>query len=351
MPAIVFKELEILTRDIFEAIGVSPDGAAWMAQLLVRSNLRGHDSHGVIRIPQYIASWRKGEVDPKAGLRVVQEGPATALVDGNMGFGQIVARRGMELAMDKAGAVGVSAVGIFNSNHIGRLADYAEMACEGDMIALITVNNSGAGQRMAPWGGRAPRLSTNPIAFASPAKEAAPISIDISSTVVAEGKIRVKRNRQEQLPLGWVLDADGNPTTDQNAIYGDPPGTILPVGGHKGYGLALMGEILSGILARAGHVTESPGVMYNGIFMTVFDISRFVPPATFRAEVDDLIRYLKSCPTIPGTDKILTPGEPELFVEAKRRKSGIFVEHETWRQIEEIARGFDVAIPNVLISS
>jgi hydroxycarboxylate dehydrogenase B len=351
MPTIAFEELEIVTRDIFQASGVSVDGAAWMAQLLVRSNLRGHDSHGVIRIPQYIASWRKGDANPKAEPRVIQEGPGTALINGNLGFGQIIAKHGMELAMDKASAVGVSAVGIFNCNHIGRLADYAEMACERDMIALVTVNNSGAGQRMAPWGGRAPRLSTNPVAFASPAKKAIPISIDISSTVVAEGKIRVKRNRQEQIPLGWVLDADGNPTTDQNAIYRDPPGTILPVGGHKGYGLALMGEILSGILARAGHVTESPGILRNGVFMTVFDIARFVSPATFRAEVDDLIRYLKTCPTIPGTDNILIPGEPELFVEAERRKSGIFVEHETWRQIEEIARGFGVALPNASISS
>jgi LDH2 family malate/lactate/ureidoglycolate dehydrogenase len=350
MPIFDFEKLEILARDIFRAIGVSPDGAAWMAQLLVRSNLRGHDSHGVIRIPQYIASWRKGDANPKAEPRVIQEGPATALVDGNLGFGQIVAKRGMELAMDKAGTVGVSAVGIFNCNHIGRLADYSEMAFERDMIALVTVNSGGAGQRMAPWGGRSPRLSTNPIAFACPAKDAAPISFDIATTVAAEGKIRVKRNRQEQIPLGWVLDADGNATTDPNVIYGDPPGTILPAGGHKGYCLALMVEILSGVLARAGHVTESPGAIRNGVFMVVFQIRRFVQTATFRAEVDDLIRYLKSCPTIPGTDRILTPGEPEMFIEEERRRSGIFVEDATWRQVEEIAREFNVPIPGASVS-
>jgi uncharacterized oxidoreductase len=346
MPTFGFEKLEILSQGIFQAIGVPTDGASWMAQLLVRSNLRGHDSHGVIRIPQYVASWRKGDANPKAEPRLVQEGPATALVDGNLGFGQIVARRGMELAMDKAGKVGVSAVGIFNCNHIGRLADYTEMAFERDMLALITVNTSGAGQRMAPWGGRAPRLSTNPIAFACPAKDETPISFDISTTVAAEGKIRVKRNRQEQVPLGWVLDAEGNPTTDPNAIYGDPPGTILPAGGHKGYSLALMIEILSGILARAGHVTQTPGSIRNGVFMVVFEIARFVPPATFRNEVDDLIRYIKSCPTAPGTDKILTPGEPELLMEEERRRSGIFVEEQTWSQIEHIAREFDVPTPD-----
>jgi uncharacterized oxidoreductase len=345
VPNFAFETLEILARDIFQAIGVSPEEAAWMAELLVRSNLRGHDSHGVIRIPQYIASWRKGDANPIAKPRVIQEGPATALVDGDLGFGQIVAKQGMELAMGKAGAVGVAVVGIFNCNHIGRLADYTEMAFDRDMIALMTVNIGGAGQRMAPWGGRAPRLGTNPIAFACPAKEITPISFDIATTTAPEGKIRVKRNRQEQLPPGWVLDADGVATTDPNAIYGNPPGTILPAGGHKGYCLALMVEIFSGILARAGHVRESPGPVRNGVFMVVFEIARFMPPMTFRAEVDDLIRYLKNCPTVPGTDRILVPGEPELLMEEERRRSGIFVEDTTWRQIEEIARELGVPIP------
>jgi uncharacterized oxidoreductase len=177
-----------------------------MAQLLVRANLRGHDSHGVIRIPQYIASWRKGDADPAAEPEVIRQGPATALVDGKLGFGQIVARRGMEVAMEKAAEVGVSSVGIFNSNHIGRLADYTEMALAQDMLAILAVNAGGAGQRMAPWGGRAPRLSTNPIAFACPTGNAAPISFDIATTVAAEGKVRVKRNGNSRCPWGgsWM---------------------------------------------------------------------------------------------------------------------------------------------------
>jgi len=345
MPTFPSASLETLARDIFRAIGVPPAAAAWMAQLLVRANLRGHDSHGVIRIPQYIASWRVGEANPTADPRVVQEGPATALVDGQLGFGQIVARRGMEVAMEKAAGAGVSAVGIFNCNHIGRLADYTEMALERDMLAILTVNAGGAGQRMAPWGGRAPRLSTNPIAFACPTGNAAPISFDIATTVAAEGKVRVKRNRKEQMPPGWVLDAEGKPTTDPNALYGNPPGTILPTGGHKGYCLALMIEVLSGIVARGGYSTEHPGPILNGVFMLVVNIARFVSPATFRNEVDDLVRYLKTCPMVPGTDRILTPGEPEVLTEAERRRSGIFVEDETWRQIEAVARELGVPIP------
>jgi uncharacterized oxidoreductase len=345
MATLTHESLEELTRNVFSAIGVPPAGASWMAHLLVRANLRGHDSHGVIRVPQYIASWRRGEADPKAEPQVIQEGPATALVDGKLGFGQIVARRGMEIAMQKAEDVGVSAVGVFNSNHIGRLADYTEMALERDMLALLTVNAGGAGQRMAPWGGRAPRLGTNPIAFACPTGNVGPMSFDIATTMAAEGKVRVKRNRQEQMPPGWVLDGDGRPTTDPNALYGDPPGTILPAGGHKGYCLALMVEVLSGIVARGGYSTASPGPIRNGIFMVVVDIARFVPPTTFRAEVDALFQYLKGCPTAPGTDQILSPGEPEMLTEAERRRSGIFVEDQTWTQIEEIGRELKVTIP------
>lgn len=347
MPTLKCDPLEKLARDVFQAITVPPAGAAWMATLLVRANLRGHDSHGVIRVPQYVASWKKGEADPKAEPVVVQDGPATALVDGKGGFGQIVAQRGMEVAMAKAAAIGVAAVGVYNSNHIGRLADYTEMALERDMLAFLAVNAGGAGQRMAPWGGRAPRLSTNPFAFACPTGSAVPISFDVATTVAAEGKVRVKRNRKEQTPPGWLIDADGKPTTDPNALYGKPEGSILPVGGHKGYSLALMVEVLGGIMARAGHSRENPGPVMNGIFMVVVDIARFVSPQNFRSEVDDLIRYLKTSPVAPGASEIMYPGEPEARAEAERRQKGIFVEEETWGQIAQAARDLGVAVPVV----
>ena len=347
MPTLKCEPLETLARDIFQAITVPPAGAAWMATLLVRANLRGHDSHGVIRVPQYVASWKKGEADPKAEPVVVQDGPATALVDGKGGFGQIVARRGMEVAMAKAAAIGVAAVGVYNSNHIGRLADYTEMALERDMLALLAVNAGGAGQRMAPWGGRAPRLSTNPFAFACPTGSGTPVSFDVATTVAAEGKVRVKRNRKEQTPPGWLIDADGKPTTDPSALYGKPEGSILPVGGHKGYSLALMVEVLGGIMARAGYSRENPGPVMNGIFMVVVDIARFVSPQNFRSEVDDLIRYLKTSPVAPGVNEIMYPGEPEARTEAERRRQGIFVEEETWDQIAQAARDLGVAVPAV----
>jgi uncharacterized oxidoreductase len=347
MPALQHGALEALARDIFRAIGTPAEGAAWMARLLVRANLRGHDSHGVIRVPQYVASYRRGEADPKAEPVIVQDGPATALLDGRNGFGQIVARHGMEVAMEKAAAVGVAAVGMHRCNHIGRLADYAEMAAERDMLGFLAVNAGGAGQRMAPWGGCAPRLSTNPLAFASPTGAATPMSLDIATTVAADGKVRVKRNRGEQIPPGWVIDAEGKPVTDPNVLYGEPPGTILPMGGHKGYGLALMVEILGGILARAGHARQDPGPVTNGVFAVVLDISRFVAPGTFRREAADLMGYLKSCPPTIAGASIFIPGEPEAISEAARRRSGIPVEEETWRQIVQAAGELGVALPAV----
>jgi len=345
MPTFKCEPLETLACEIFCAIHVPAASAAWMAKLLVRANLRGHDSHGMIRVPQYVTSWKKGEADPTAEPVVVQEGPATALVDGKRGFGQIVARRGMEVAMTKAAAIGVAAVGVHNSNHIGRLADYTEMALERDMLAILAVNAAGAGQRMAPWGGREARLSTNPFAFACPTGSGAPISFDVATTVAAEGKVRLKRNRKEQTPPGWLLDSEGKPTTNPNDLYNKPEGSILPVGGHKGYSLALMIEVLGGIVARAGYSRENPGPVLNGLFMVVVDIARFVSPQNFRAEVDDLLRYIKTSPPIQPGGEILYPGEPEAKMEAGRRKKGIFIEDETWGQIVQAARELKVSVP------
>ena len=347
MPNIAFNELEKLAGNIFQSIGVPEEGASLIAEFLVRANLRGHDSHGVIRIPQYIDCWKRGEADPKAVPTIAQEGPATAMVDGHFGFGQIIAKFAMELAMEKAAASGVSAVGLFNCNHVGRLADYTEMALKRDMIGIMTVNAGGAAQRMAPWGGKSPRLATNPIAFACPTEKREPINVDFATTIVAEGKVRLRRNRKEQTPEGWILDSEGRPTTDPNKIYDAPIGSILPAGAHKGYCLSLMVELLSGVLTGAGYVTEKPGQIQNGGFMIVLDIARFVPPGQFRADADDMIRYLKNTPPIAGVEEVLTPGEPEKKTEADRKKNGIFVEDETWGQIAAIGREFNVNIPDV----
>lgn len=344
MPTVRADELQRLGRALFQAIGVPGEDAAWMARALVRANLQGHDSHGMIRIPQYVEEWRQGKLDPKAKPRILSEGPATALLDGEAGFGQIVAREAMKLAIRKAKEVGIAAVGVKRSGHIGRLADYAEMASAQDMVALLFVNASGAGQWMAPWGGREARLSTNPLAFACPAGTTLPISLDIATATAPEGKVRVKRIRREPVPLGWILDAAGHPTTDPEALYRTPRGSLLPMAGHKGYALALMVEILAGILGRAGHVGEQPGPDYNGLLILVLDIARFLPPLEFRREVDELARYLKSSALAPGFSCILTPGETEALTEAERTSAGVFIEDDTWTQIVQVAKALGVLV-------
>ena len=193
METLAADRLQALATRIFAALGVPDSDAAWVARLLVRANLRGHDSHGVIRIPQYVGSIRKGETNPRPDLRVLQETPTTAIVDGDLGLGQVVARRAAEVGIDKAARLGLAAVGIRRSNHIGRLADYAELAAERGFVGLVWTNAPTA-QSVVPYGGLDRRLSTNPLAVAVPGPDGSvAISVDMATSIVAEGKVRVKR--------------------------------------------------------------------------------------------------------------------------------------------------------------
>ncbi len=336
MPVIQADKLETLTRQIFSALGTPEADARWIATLLVRANLRGHDSHGVIRIPQYVGSIKRGEINPKPAVRVISETPATALVDGDLGFGQVVARQATEMAVAKAKAQGLSAVGCSRTNHVGRLADYAELAAGQGLIGMLWVNAPTA-QSVVPWGGIARRLGTNPVAVAVPGRTGAALSLDMATSVVAEGKVRVKRNRKEPTPPGWLIAATGQPSTDPEVLYREPRGALLPLGGHKGYGLGLVVEILGGILSRTGAARPEHGPVQNGVFILCVDVARFLPLEQFHAEVERLIDYLKSSPRTPGVSEILVPGEPEEQTAAERRARGIFVEGETWNQIETIA--------------
>jgi uncharacterized oxidoreductase len=333
MPVIKADELEALTQRIFAARGVPESDAAWVATLLVRANLRGHDSHGVIRIPQYVASMQRGEANPRPQIRVVRETPAMAMLDGDLGFGQVVARRGIEIAIAKARAHTLAAVTLMRTKHIGRLADYAELAAEQGMIGMLWVNSPTA-LNVAPWGGAARRLGTNPHAVAIPGPGGTAMSHDFATSVVAEGKVRVKHNRKQPAPPGWFLDAEGRPATDTARFYGEPRGALLTAAQHKGYGLSLVVEILAGILSGTGAARPEQAPMHNGTFMLVIDTERFVPLASFHQQVGDLFAFMRSATPAAGANEILVPGEPEARAEAERRATGIFVEDETWGQIQ-----------------
>jgi uncharacterized oxidoreductase len=330
-------QLEAFATRIFAALGVPPGDAAWVARLLVRANLRGHDSHGVIRVPQYAGSIRKGETNPRPAMQVLDDTPTTAILDGDLGLGQVVARRATEVALEKAARQGLAAVGVRRSNHIGRLADYAELAAEQGFVGLVWTNAPTA-PSVVPHGGTARRLSTNPLAVAIPGPGGSvAISVDMATSIVAEGKVRVKRNRKEPLPAGWAIDPAGRPVSDPEVFYGPPRAGLLPAGGHKGTALGLIVEVLGGILSGEGAIGERTGPVHNGTFLVLIEVARFLPLVDFTGQVTDLVRFVKSSAPAAGVAEVMVPGEPEARSEAHRRAHGIPVEAETWRQIEEIA--------------
>ena len=329
--------LERLTQDIFVAHGVPSEDAAWIATMLVRANLRGHDSHGVIRIPQYVANLKRGTLNPRPKLHLVVDTPTVAVLEGDGGFGQIVARRGIALAIERARAQGLAAVALRGANHVGRLADYAETAAREGLVGLVWVNARG-GLNVAPWGGAARRLGTNPHAIAIPGPNGTvAMSHDFATSVWAEGKLRVKFNRGESVPPGIMLNGRGEPSTDPREYYADPVGSLLTAGAHKGYGLSLAVEILAGILSGAGAASDEPSVFRNGTLIVCLDPARFLPPAEFHAQVTALLGWVRSAPPAAGAKEILVPGEPEARTERQRRADGIPVDDETWRQIGECA--------------
>jgi uncharacterized oxidoreductase len=341
------ETLEAFAARLLVAAGAPEEEAAIVAGALVRANLAGHDSHGVIRLEQYCRLMREGLIVPGAPTEVVAETPGTVVVDGHWGFGQVVARRATELAIARARSQGVGVAGARHANHMGRLGDYPAMAAARGMVAIAAVNNHGGGAWVAPWGGREGRLSTNPIAIAAPGPDG-PILLDITTSVVAEGKIRVKRNRNEPMPAGWALDARGEPTTDPMDLYGTPRGAILPFGGeagHKGFGLSLMVDILAGALTGADCSQAAAPRVGNAFFLVAIDIAGMTPLSAFDGQVRALIDWVRSAALAPGFDAILIPGEPEAATEARRRAEGIPVDDETWRQMTDFARALGVAIP------
>lgn len=343
MPNVDADTLSRLTRDIFIGWHAPEEDAAWVATLLVRANLRGHDSHGVIRIPHYVRSLKAGETNPTPSIKVEHETAVIARLDGDLGFGQVVARRGIALAIDKAKAQGLSAVTLRRTNHVGRLADYAEMAAAEGLVGMLWVNVPMA-LNVAPWGGAARRLGTNPHAIAVPGPGGTiAMCHDFATSVWAEGKLKVKFNRGESCPPGIMLNGSGVPSTDPREYYVEPPGSLLTAGQHKGYGLSLAIEVLAGILSGTGAARPERGAVQNGTLIMCLDVERFLPLEDFHAEVARLFGFVRSAPLAAGAREILIPGEPEARMERERRANGVPLDDETWRQIRECAAEVGVA--------
>ncbi len=341
MPRFSHQLLEQLSREIFIAAGAPPDIAAHVAHSLVDANLAGHDSHGVLRIPSYLQFIQQGTLKPAERPVVEKEGPTSALVDGRQGFGQIAATFAMDLAVEKALAVGVAAVGIHHCNHIGRVGEYVENAARRGCIGLALYGMSGphAGNA-APYGGAARCLGTNPYAIGVPAGQRAPVVVDFATTTIAEGKIRVARAKHEPLPPGCIVDREGRPSTDPEDYYNG--GMLLPFGGHKGYGLSLVAALLGGLAAGDGPVQDG---RVSGVFMLAINPAVFRPASEFGAVVDRVLHNVKSVPPAPGFSEVLIPGEPEARSREQRLREGIPLPDDTWRALQDAAAMLGVPLP------
>ena len=351
MPTIAADSLTKFAEAMLLAGGATPEEARITSVSLVDANLRGYESHGVMRIPYYLDAIQSGEVVPAAELKILDQGAARVVADGQWGFGQVQAVRLFELLAPLAQQEGLAVGTMIQSGHIGRLGEYNEMAAARGLVSILMVNSHGAAVRVAPPGGKAPRLSTNPLAIGVPCGDA-PLVLDFSTSATAEGKVRVKKIAGQAVPEGWLLDNEGNPTTDPNTLYGNPPGSILPMGGtqsYKGFGLGLMIEILTGALS--GGVTARP-VPYpkkgNCVFMMLVDPARFGGSDHFAAEVTQLVDYIRSTPRVEGCNEITLPGDPERKLYAARKSTGLVFDPENWKALATAADKLGVALPALL---
>jgi len=319
------RKLEDFTARAFQAVGISAPDSKSIAQLMVRADVQGSEGHGVFRLPQYIRRIKGGAVNIRPKIRVVREAAGMALVDGDNGMGHLVMRFATEKAIEKAQAAGVAWVGVKWSNHAGPASLYASMPAERDMIGLyLAVGNA---NHLPAWGGLDMLLSTNPIAVAVPAAEEPAIVLDMATTVAAYGKVKTKAQRGETMPEGWMMDRQGRPLTDPRRAN---EGFLLPIGGYKGYGLALIFGLLAGTLNGAAmgkdvvdFNADDTTPTNTGHAIVAISVAAFQPVATFKKNVDVLVRDLRGSQRLPGVDRIRLPGEGSHAARADRLQNGI----------------------------
>ena len=343
MPTVSAERLEEITRDLLVGAGATKDEAASVAEGVIGANLAGHDSHGIIQIPSYIERIEVGHIVCGAPMDVVRETATTMVVDGNWGFGYHVSKFVMQSIIDKAAAGGVAAATVYRQGHVGRVAAYPIMAAKAGMIGMMTADSGRTAKGVVPFGGREARLGTNPICFAMPSNLEGPLFIDMATSAVAAGKISLAIARGKEIPEGWILDKNGNATTDPHD-YSDG-GTILPLGGtegHKGYGLSAIVEIFSGLLTGLGFGVDPTGRHNDGCFMAAFNVEAFRSLETFKQEVTEFAQYLKSTPTAKGFDEVYYPGELEHLRSLHGREHGIEVEESTWARLQATATKYGV---------
>ena len=354
MVMIKADRLRSLVGDIFSAAGCSRGEAERIAHYLVAANLAGHDSHGVVRVPRYVEMKRDGRVVADQTIEVTVDTPVLAVIDGRFGFGQSVAPQAVEIGIAKCKAMGLSAVSLRNSGHIGRVGDWAEMAAAADLISIHFVN-AGGSVLVAPFGGVERRFSTAPYCIGVPMAGRPPLVLDFATSVVAEGKVLVASQGGKKIPPDALIGPDGAMSGDPAMLYGEHTptgsrdfrkgsGAIRAFGDHKGSGLALMCEVLGGALTGNGCASlERPSA--NGMFSLYVDPARIDPAGFFPEEASRYVDHVKRAkPAQPGGE-ILVPGEPEQKSRERRLAEGIPLPDDTWTSIKATARSVGLAEP------
>jgi LDH2 family malate/lactate/ureidoglycolate dehydrogenase len=340
-------ELNLRLSNMFQTVGCSQPVSARVADSLVEANLAGHDSHGAIRVPGYIRMIQAGRLNPHAEIQVVKESASTAMVDCGNAMGQTAAMQGMHLAMDKARQHDIASVVLYHCGHVGRLGEYVVAAAEQGFVGIMLCNGPGAGGGVAPFGGIGRALGTNPISWGvpgppeAPGVEGRPVFLDYATSACAQGKIQVAADMGREIPEGWLIDKNGQPT--RNPLDQFDGGVMLPFAGHKGYAMSVLVELLAGGLsgARPGLLRDKE--MDQGTLLIALHIEAFQPLDEFRQMVGDFLQRVKATPLAPGCAEILAPGEPEWRSRAERMRTGIPVPEKTWERLAETAASLGMA--------
>jgi LDH2 family malate/lactate/ureidoglycolate dehydrogenase len=316
---------------IFERLGLPEADGRVVADHLVEADLRGVHSHGVIRVPAYVGACKAGRINPHPDIRIVSDRGGQVVVDGDNGIGQLTAYRANEIAIERGQEHGMAGVALRRSNHCGTMAYYAIRAMQRGLIGFATTN---AGINMPPTGGAKKLVGNNPFAMAVPTNRDWPMVLDMATSVVAGGKLDVARSKGEKIPLGWARDAEGNPTDDPARAR---DGSLEPLGGPKGYGMAIMLDVLAGVLAggRFGAGLGAPG---SGQYFQTLDVERYQPLDEFKARMDELIDQIHAGPRLPGVERIYVPGEIEHGLQQQRLREGLPIEESVMAQLDDLTR-------------
>lgn len=336
MPVFSVNRLRDIAEKVLIAAAVPADDAAVVATELSEANAVGHDSHGVMRLMQYLDAIEQGFVVPGAEIETIRSGPAFTIIDAHFNFGQVAANRGLDIGVEQARSAGTSTVMIRNCNHVGRLGAYSKKAAERGLTSMMSVNAPGPGG-VVPWGGIERKLGTNPISMSAPWGDSS-LVLDMTTSASAEGKVRVALQKGEQVPEGWIIDSEGNPTTEPQKFYDG--GALLPLGGplgFKGYGMSVMIDVFGGMLSGSGICRTDLPRGANGVWMYFVDLMQFIERSEYDALMERYVDSIKSSKKAAGVTEILMPGEIELRREQQRREEGVSIPDETWRQINELA--------------